>query len=319
MRLDLYLHKEGSVSNYEVTFPEPHAGQKQIFDSEARFKVVSGGRRVGKTSLGVILCLQTALKGGKTWWVAPSLGNAEAGWEKLTMYASVIPYSKVLLGDRTVEFAGGGSVAIKTASEPYRLRGAGLDGVVIDEAAWLKEESWSQSLRPALTDKKGWAVIISTPFGKDNWFYELWEKVPEMRGWERFSMPTITNPAIDQDELDQAREILSPTTFAQEYLGEFVAPGGTIFREDWLHYYQDHVGTYFLGSKAVTKADCWRFVSVDPAASTKTSADYTVIGVWDVTPDTEQVLVHMVRDRMSAPSIVDELQKIYTRTTDQAS
>lgn len=299
------------TKDYEVQFPDPHPGQQQILDSDARFKVVSGGRRVGKTALGVILCLKTALKGGKTWWVAPSLGNADAGWEKLTMYAQMIPHAKVLLGDRTVEFAGGGSVTIKTASEPYRLRGSGLDGVVIDEAAWLKKESWTQALRPALSDRRGWAVIISTPFGKDNWFYELWEKVPELKGWARFSMPTIMNPAIDQDELDEAATILTPTVFAQEYLGEFVVPGGTVFREEWLHYYEATGDAYILGPNITEKADCWRFVSVDPAASKKTSADFTVIGVWDVTPETDQILVHMERGRYSGPEVNRKLRDVY--------
>ena len=46
-----------------------------------------------------------------------------------------------------------------------KLRGAGLDFVVLDECAFMKPQTWAEVLRPALTEKKGSALFISTPKG----------------------------------------------------------------------------------------------------------------------------------------------------------
>ena len=52
--------------------PDLHDGQEEVARSTARFKVVVAGRRWGKTKLSLLACLDTAMKGGKVWFVAPS-------------------------------------------------------------------------------------------------------------------------------------------------------------------------------------------------------------------------------------------------------
>jgi len=44
---------------------------------------------------------------------------------------------------------------------------------VIDEAAYVDEAAWTEALRPALTDRRGSALLISTPNGL-NWFHAAW-------------------------------------------------------------------------------------------------------------------------------------------------
>ena len=66
-------------------------GQREIAEHPARFKVVCCGRRWGKTLLGVVLCLRTALPGGRTWWVAPHYKEAREGWNVLVTLARQIP------------------------------------------------------------------------------------------------------------------------------------------------------------------------------------------------------------------------------------
>ena len=53
------------------------------------------------------------------------------------------------------------------------LRGRSLAGVVLDEAAFMESEVWFEVIRPALADKQGWALFISTPDGTASWFYDL--------------------------------------------------------------------------------------------------------------------------------------------------
>jgi len=117
---------------------KPHAGQKEVHRSSARFKVLSAGRRWGKTRLGVNECVSVANEGGRAWWVSPSYKTSEVGWRPLRQMCARIPGVEIRLGDRMVNFPGGGSVAVRSADKPDSLRGEGLDFVVMDECAFMQ-------------------------------------------------------------------------------------------------------------------------------------------------------------------------------------
>ena len=153
-----------------VTLPELHPSQLVIAQHPARFKVICCGRRWGKTILGIVLCISAALRGGRVWWVAPAYKEALEGWEYLRRLVVGVTYER---SELVARFPGGGSIQIRTGDNPDALRGAGLDGVVLDEAAVMKREAWELALRPALVDRQGWAVFISTP-QHFNWFYDLY-------------------------------------------------------------------------------------------------------------------------------------------------
>jgi predicted phage terminase large subunit-like protein len=53
------------------------------------------------------------------------------------------------------------------------------------------------------------------------------------------------------------------------------------------------------GGRVVYLDDCWRFATVDLAASTKTSADYTVGAAWAISSDGDLILLDRVRARVS--------------------
>ena len=50
---------------YNMTFPPLHDAQKEVHDSKARWKILCAGRRFGKSRLGVQMCLEIALAGGR--------------------------------------------------------------------------------------------------------------------------------------------------------------------------------------------------------------------------------------------------------------
>jgi len=67
------------------------------------------------------------------------------------------------------EFA---TIEYRTFDHPDSLDGAGVDHMVIDEAAMMPETIWQQNLRPMLSDTMGQAVFISKPKGQ-NWFHDF--------------------------------------------------------------------------------------------------------------------------------------------------
>lgn len=94
------------------------------------------------------------------------------------------------------------------------------------------------------------------------------------------------------------------------YQGRPTTDGTGIFRRPSFLYYTSEIhpnGTrgYTLymrdgSTKHLTSTQCFRFQTIDLAASTKTSADWTVISTWDVTPQHELILVDRMRKRMES-------------------
>jgi phage FluMu gp28-like protein len=208
----------------------PHVGQAEVHLHPARFKVLAAGRRWGKTRLGVNECVDVATRGGRAWWVAPSYKMAAVGWRPLRRIG-VQAGAEILRGERSIMMQGGGSVQVRSADNPDSLRGEGLDYVVLDECAYMRHEVFNEALRPALSDRKGRALFISTPKGR-NWFWRFWARGNdgEDSEWKSFRFPTGGNPYIDTDEIAAARASLPERIFEQEYLAEFLEDAGGVFR-----------------------------------------------------------------------------------------
>ena len=298
---------------YAPELPSLHPAQKKVAESDARWKILCAGRRFGKTRLGVQLCIQTALAGGRAWWVAPTFSIARVGWRALESAAMSFPKEiepKISIANMEVLFPNGGFIACKSADNPQRLRGEGLDFIVIDEAAFVKPEVWQEVLRPTLTERKGSALFISTPLGIGNWFYDLWETAGEMESWERFRFTTLDNPAIDPEELEAAKTEVGSIVYAQEYMAEFVEAGQGLFKPEWVSYYDVNANGYYIGGGGQwDPRDLEHFGAVDVAVTTEKSSDYTVIMSFARTPSNQLFLEDLVRVKMEGPDIVPAMQR----------
>jgi predicted phage terminase large subunit-like protein len=181
-----------------------------------------------------MLSIKTAIEhAGRVWWVAPSFPQSSMAWRELKQLAQQIPERVVREDGRRITLPGGGEIVVKSADAPDALRGEGLDLVVIDEAAYIAEMVWTDALRPALSDRMGGALIISTPNGY-NWFHDLYQRGQEGRpDWQSWQYPTWDSPLIDAAEIEAARDTLSARTFSQEYGAAFVSAEGLLFKCEW--------------------------------------------------------------------------------------
>lgn len=219
------------MATLTAKLPPFHPRQYDIAVSDARFRVAACGRRFGKTRLGAALCLKTAAAGGRAWWVAPTYPMAQVGWRLIQRLAQQIPGAEIRQSERLVILPTGGEIQVKSADNPDALRGEGLDFLVMDECAFIREEAWTEALRPALSDRKGRAMFISTPKGR-TWFWRLWQRCLDDydHEWQGWQLPTAANPYIDPAEIEAARLGLPERVFRQEYLAEFIEDGGGVFR-----------------------------------------------------------------------------------------
>lgn len=208
---------------------KPHPKQKEVHSDPSRFKALNWGRRTGKSTLAIHETFKQAInKKGRYWIISPTYKQSKnIYWRSLI---NQLPLEDIKRNETELimTLPNGSLIELKGADQPDSLRGAGIQGVILDEYAFMKPDVWEEIIRPMLLDSKGWAIFISTPNGF-NHFYELSEVAKDKKNWEYFHATTYDNPYIDKEELDQEREHTDPDTFAQEYLGEFKKVKGLVY------------------------------------------------------------------------------------------
>jgi phage FluMu gp28-like protein len=218
------------LAQVRIRMPHLHPAQMDVLKSDARFKVLACGRRWGKTRLATVMVVAEALRGKRAWWVAPSYKMGRVGWRLIKRLVKQLPFTcRVREDEHLIEMPTGGEVAVHSADDPDSLRGEGLDFVVLDECAYMKQETWYEVLRPALADRQGRAMFISTPHGR-NWFYRLYHLAREHEHYDAWRFPTSANPFIRPEEISEAERSMPEMAFRQEYLAEFLDDAAGVFR-----------------------------------------------------------------------------------------
>ena len=151
--------------------------QLKVWQDPHRFKVLACGRRTGKSNLAIKLTLAKALEapeGSAVVYVAPTLGQArQIAWDALLDQGRDIIKS-AHVNQLDITLVTGRKIHIRSAENPDTLRGLKLYFAVLDEAAFIKDDStWTKIIRPALSDLEGEALFVSSPDGR-NWFYDLY-------------------------------------------------------------------------------------------------------------------------------------------------
>lgn len=206
--------------------------QQTIAVSPQRFRCVCAGRRFGKTHLAIrTLAEWCRMPNKEVWYLAPTYRQAKMiAWKKLKKKLIDLRWvAKINESELTITLKNNSVISLKGADSYDSLRGAGLDGLVIDEAAVIDPEAWFEVLRPMLSDKQGKALFITTPAGM-NWFYELYQNyLTDPDNWASFQYTTIDGGNVPEEEIEQARRDLDERTFKQEYLATFVTYSGRIY------------------------------------------------------------------------------------------
>ncbi len=183
-----------------------------------------------------IVIIQALLKEERVIWiVSPKYAQTAIMWRMIKKYLPKQYIKDIKEGELVIELVNGSTIWAKSADNPDALVGEGLDLLIMDEAARVKPDAWEVALQPALSDKKGSAIFISTPKGK-NWFYNLYlmgnneELYPE---YKSFNYPSFANTTIEgfTDEVLRRKETTPELIFRQEYMAEFIEGGGEVFQD----------------------------------------------------------------------------------------
>lgn len=202
--------------------------------NEADTAVVAMGRRWGKSTMAGVFCTLAAARGASVAWVVPTYKNGRPLWRQIEQYLAPLAKAKraaLNRSERVAEIAGAGRLGIYSADNPTSILGEAFHLVVIDEAARIAEEVWTDTIQPTLADHGGKAILISTPKGR-NWFWREWirgrDGDPSVRSFQAPSSDN-PNPRIKK-AAELARTRVPERTYRQEWLAEFVEDGGEVFR-----------------------------------------------------------------------------------------
>ena len=226
--------------------------QQEVINDPSRFKVIAAGRRCGKTYFAAITLILAAMDGnpGGVMYIGPTQGLArDLMWDLLKELAGDIIESSNI-NNLEIVLSGGNKIALKGSDRPDTLRGYSLKHLVCDEFAFFKEGVFDTILRPALADRKGTAMFISTPEGR-NGFYDVYMNGElGKKDWKSWHLTTHDNPMIDPEEIAAAKETMAGWQYRQEFEASFNAKGSEFFDTEAFSYYDERpesaMGSYYI-------------------------------------------------------------------------
>lgn len=226
-----------------INLPYPHLGQRTVMQQSQRFNWLAAGRRWRKTTLGLIIAVNEAIKGKTVLWGAPTFDQVRIAWKELKHATN--GHGKFTQQTMTAELPSRGMIIFRSLDDPDNARGHTADGVIMDECGDVKEEAWYEVLRPTLIDTNGWLWALGTPKGR-NWFWREHLSAIDKADSISWQIPTLgclitdnglirqphllENPDIPFSEIESIYNTVPLRVFEAEILSQFLEGQGAVFR-----------------------------------------------------------------------------------------
>lgn len=199
--------------------------QSEVAQAPHRFKTISAGRRSGKTFLSIREICYHARKPNQTiFYITASYRQAKMiAWKLLKEKLLNLRWvQKINESELQITLKNNSTISLKGSENIDALRGVSLSYVVIDECAIVDPDLFQTIIRPALADQRGGGMFISTPMGKSNWFYDLYNMEKDLPDeWKSWSFTTKQAGFVADEEIEQAQGEMSLKQFRQEFEASF--------------------------------------------------------------------------------------------------
>ena len=211
----------------EIIIPyAPRSAFMPFHNRTERWSCLVAHRRAGKTVAAINDIIKRALleggRGAQYAYIAPFRSQAKSvAWDYLKYYAKAVSESSNE-SELTVTLINGAKVRLFGADNADAMRGLGFNGVYLDEYGDFKPSVWGNIVRPALSDRLGWAVFGGTPKGK-NQFHDIYKVSQATPDWFLLRLPASVSKLLPDTELKAASQQLSQDQYDQEYECSFDA------------------------------------------------------------------------------------------------
>jgi len=221
----------------EVEGFTPHADQSKkldiILNGTQKYISLITGRQWGKSVVGENLLLKWALENADAvcMWVSPVYSQAKKVFTELVAALGDTGLTTdTNKSELFIKFINGTIIYFRSGERPDTLRGYTLDYLIIDEAAFIKDEVWNQVLKQTVLVRGKKVLFLSTPKGK-NWLYNIYVRGLNTDEPTYISLhgTSYDTPYITEVELLEAKLSLPDNIYRQEILAEFIDDGGEVF------------------------------------------------------------------------------------------
>ena len=192
-----------------------------------RFGVLVCHRRFGKTVLAINHLIYTAIGCAQiepqAAYIGPTYREAKrVAWRYLKRFAGQIPGVTFNEAELRCDIPPDRRIYLLGADNPDALRGLYFDAVVLDEYEMMQARVWTQIVLPALADRRGKALFLGTPNGR-NQFYDLRNQAMGEPNWFVATHKASETGIIAYDELELERKHMPKEEYAQEFECSFEA------------------------------------------------------------------------------------------------
>ena len=210
----------------------PFSYQEKLLCDGSKRIVSCWGRQCGKTSTIAVKAIQFAYcnPSVNVLIASPSLRQSMIMFDRILgfIYGGSILPKGVARRTRTVIQLLNGSRIIALPCSENLLRGYTAHLVICDEAAFMPEEVIIQVVFPMLSTTNGSAVFLSTPWGRDHFFYRAFMDP----NYSVHHVKSTECPLIKPEFVEEQRRNMSDEAFRMEYLAEFVEAASCFFSQD---------------------------------------------------------------------------------------
>ena len=156
-------------------------------------------------------------------YIAPTYGQAKKiAFDYLKYYTKEIPGTKYNETELRCDLVNGARIMLLSSENPDSIRGIYLDGCIIDETAQINPTLINEVITPALSDRKGFMILVGTPKGMANLFYDYYQKAQSDPKWFLYKAKASETGIVDKEELDAALAVMGSQKYAQEFECSFI-------------------------------------------------------------------------------------------------
>ncbi len=215
-----------------------HAGftldpwQRSVLLSSAHQLILNVTRQGGKSTVSSIRALHRALytPASLVLLLAPSYRQSKELFRKVKDALNALSFATCIASESALEmeFRNLSRIVALPGGSEATIRGfSGVSLLIVDEASRVSDQLY-QAVRPMLAVSGGRIVLLSTPFGKRGFFFDVWNSGGA--GWHRTKITAYDCPRIGREWLDDERAQIGDFWFEQEYLCEFKDDVSAVFR-----------------------------------------------------------------------------------------
>ncbi|MFQ6094851.1 MAG: phage terminase large subunit, partial [Candidatus Bathyarchaeia archaeon] len=211
---------------------KPFPYQGRLLRDKSKRIVSCMGRQTGKTTTIAAKAIHFAYTrpNSVTLIVSPSLRQSMIMFDRVLsfIYRSRLLVKSIVRKTRTIIQLSNGSRIIALPCSENLLRGYTANLVIVDEAAFMPEEVITQVVFPMLSTTDGYAIFLSTPWGRDHFFYRAFMD-------PNYSVHRVRSsecPLIKPEFLDEMRRNMTEQAFRMEYEAEFAEASRAYFPQD---------------------------------------------------------------------------------------